>query len=184
MKFLNRIVLVLLFISLSVSLSAQEFLWSVGVDMMFDNREYGKSKYNWPQTIFGGYINPLVGIGWRGNSIQAGVSAMRNFGAPTKDMDVNFVFFYNYRDHRFNVSAGIIPRRQVIGGSEAFFCDSIKFFDNTIDGLLLQFIPDEKIISKFSATGTGIRQQRPGNVLSYIRRGVTIRFRGCTASMS
>lgn len=93
MKFLNRIVLVLLFISLSVSLSAQEFLWSVGVDMMFDNREYGKSKYNWPQTIFGGYINPLVGIGWRGNSIQAGVSAMRNFGAPTKDMDVNFVFF-------------------------------------------------------------------------------------------
>ena len=144
MKFLNRIVLVLLFISLSVSLSAQEFLWSVGVDMMFDDREYGKSKYNWPQTIFGGYINPLVGIGWRGNSIQAGVSAMRNFGAPTKDMDVNFVFFYNYRDHRFNVSAGIIPRRQVIGGSEAFFCDSIKFFDNTIDGLLLQFIPDEK----------------------------------------
>lgn len=66
MKFLNRIVLVLLFISLSVSLSAQEFLWSVGVDMMFDNREYGKSKYNWPQTIFGGYINPLVGIGWPG----------------------------------------------------------------------------------------------------------------------
>ena len=121
MKFLNRIVLVLLFISLSVSLSAQEFLWSVGVDMMFDNREYGKSKYNWPQTIFGGYINPLVGIGWRGNSIQAGVSAMRNFGAPTKDMDVNFVFFYNYRDHRFNVSAGVIPRRQVIGGSEERF---------------------------------------------------------------
>ena len=61
MKFLNRIVLVLLFISLSVSLSAQEFLWSVGVDMMFDNREYGKSKYNWPQTIFGGYINRLAG---------------------------------------------------------------------------------------------------------------------------
>ncbi len=144
MRFPRKIGFLMLGILLSASLSAQEFLWSVDVDMTFDNREYGKSKYNWPQTIFGGYINPLVGLGWRGNSIQVGVSALRNFGAPTCDMDVNFLFFYNYRDSRFNVSAGIIPRRQVKGGSEAFFCDSIKFFDNTIDGLLLQYIPDDK----------------------------------------
>lgn len=140
MKNIRKTVLGTLLMCLTVgSLSAQEFLWSVDVDMTFDNREYGKSRYNWPQTIFGANINPLVGLGWRGNSIQVGVSAMRNFGAPTKSMDWNFVFFYNYRDERFNVSAGIIPRRQVIGGSEAFFCDSLKFFDNTIDGLLLQY---------------------------------------------
>ena len=70
--------------------------------MTFDNREYGKSKYNWPQTIFGGYINPLVGLGWRGNSIQVGATALRNFGSPACDMDFNFLFFYNYRDSRFN----------------------------------------------------------------------------------
>ena len=95
MKFLRRIGFATLLFCLSASLSAQEFLWSVDVDMTFDNREYGKSKYNWPQTIFGGYINPLVGLGWRGNSIQVGATALRNFGSPACDMDFNFLFFYN-----------------------------------------------------------------------------------------
>ncbi len=143
-KILRRILLALLFIPLSLSMTAQEFLWSVDVDMRFDNREYVKSKYNWSQTIFGGSLTPLVGIGWQGHSLQVGLNALRDFGSPTKDMDLNFIFFYNYHDSRFNVSAGIIPRRQVIGGSDAFFCDSIKFYDNTIDGLLLQYIPNEK----------------------------------------
>ena len=141
--------IVILFLLLPLSLSSQKFLWSVDVDMTFDNREYSKSKYDRSQTIFGGYINPLVGLGWRGNSIQVGVSALRNFGAPTKDMDFNFLFFYNYHDSRFNVSAGIVPRRQIIGGSDAFFCDSIKFYDNTIDGLLLQYLHDKSYIELF-----------------------------------
>ncbi len=143
------VALITLLVLLPLSLPAQKFLWSVDVDMTFDNREYGKSKYNWPQTIFGGYINPLVGLGWRGNSIQVGVSALRNFGAPTKDMDFNFLFFYNYHDSRFNVSAGIVPRRQIIGGSDAFFCDSIKFYDNTIDGLLLQYRHEKDYVEIF-----------------------------------
>ena len=144
----KKLILFLLLL-LPVSLSAQQFLWSVDVDMRFDNREYGKSPYNWPQTIFGGYINPLVGLGWRGNSIQVGATALRNFGAPARDTEFNFLFFYNYHDSRFNVSAGIIPRRQVIGGSEAFFNDSIKFFDNTIDGLLLQYRHDNDYVELF-----------------------------------
>lgn len=79
MRFPRKIGFLMLGILLSASLSAQEFLWSVDVDMTFDNREYGKSKYNWPQTIFGGYINPLVGLGWRGKLDTGGSECLAQF---------------------------------------------------------------------------------------------------------
>ena len=120
---------------------SQEIVWNVGLESVFDNREY-KSNFNYSQTIFGAVLSPEIGLRWNeSHSIMVGAHVLSEFGSPVKDITVDPAFYYNYQHKYFNISAGIVPFSQVIGTeSRAFFNDSVRFFKRTISGLLLQYV--------------------------------------------
>lgn len=122
-------------------IQAQEILWNVGLKSVFDNREYS-SKFNQSQTIFGAVLSPEVGLRWNNvHSLMVDAFVTTEFGSPTKDIKVDPAFYYNFRNECFNISAGLVPFDQVIGtDSRAFFSDSVRFFKNTIGGVLMQYV--------------------------------------------
>lgn len=144
MKLRISIILVLF---CALNLQAQEILWNVGMESVFDNREYS-SKFNNSQTIFGAILSPEVGVRWNGaHSLMVDAYVTYEFGSPTKDFKVDPAFYYNYNKDGFNVSAGIVPFEQIIGSeSRAFFSDSVRFFKKTIGGVLLQYVKGKNYV--------------------------------------
>ncbi len=135
-----RIVLVTICAStLALSAGAQKFLWEIGFDGRFDNREYG-SAIAPDGTIFGAKLSPQVGLEWgEGNALMAGIDLRADFGQREFPLPEG-VFYYRYSDRRFKAFAGILPRKNMIGEYPfAFFSDSIRFCDNNIEGVLLQY---------------------------------------------
>lgn len=129
---------VLLFSSLS--LSAQEFLWGVDFDYRFDNREYSDLKVAESETLFGARVVPQVGLGWgNGNAIMVGVDVQADFGHRPFYTDPGVVVYFSWNSPKYGVYAGVFPRNKMIGEySNAFFSDSVRFYDSNLDGLLLQ----------------------------------------------
>ena len=144
------------------------FAYDVDFEMNFDNREFARSGFTPSMTIFGARLTPSVGLsvaesdGSR-HCLMVGVDVMKDFGASpiseliaggkTGETDLKqnnlglfreLTLYYNFRKKvaktDMEIYAGIFPRR-VMGGaySQAFFSDSLKFYDNNLEGLLLTF---------------------------------------------
>lgn len=129
------------------------FAYDVNFDFNFDNREYYKSDFSSSMTIFGARLTPSVGIEVEGgHKIMAGVDVMKDFGsgatvASQNDDGLFHELTLYYRcDRKFGKTgmtlyAGVFPRRMTDGAySRAFFSDSLKFYDNNLEGLLLKFV--------------------------------------------
>ncbi len=128
---------------------AQKLLWEAKLDTRFDNREY-KSEVNWPQTLFGSRLTPQIGIGWnRDNYIKVGTDLMADFGAKPFSTDPDWIAYYGYEtvyrgshggQRRFKAYAGVFPREKMQGNyNNAFFSDSVRFYDTNLEGMLLQY---------------------------------------------
>ena len=144
------------------------FAYDVDFQMRFDNREFAQSSFTPSMTIFGARLTPQVGLSFdesNGGShrLMAGVDLMKDFGASpvseliaggkTAETDLKLnnlklfreiVLYYNFNKRISNVDmeiyAGIFPRSELEGEwSEAFFSDSLVFYDNNLEGLLLKF---------------------------------------------
>ena len=126
------------------------FAWDVDFETRFDNREFAHSSFTPSMTIFGARLTPQAGLELReGNGaihrLMAGVDVMKDFGsANTLDVFSEITMYYNL--HRkiskteMEIYAGIFPRKAMEGSwSQAFFSDSLKFYDNNLEGLLLKF---------------------------------------------
>lgn len=138
---MKRLILSLLWAMTIVGAGAQEFEWSVDFDMNFDNREYASLSVP-SQTLFGARLTPMVGFGWDEgrNVLMAGVDVVKTFGRDRFSEDPQLVLYYAYRSQRFRATAGVFPRRMMLGDySPAIFSDSVRFYDNNLDGLLLQY---------------------------------------------
>ena len=135
-------ILLLAISSLATAVSAQELKWNVGFDFNFDNREYGDLQIP-SQTLFGARLSPEIGLAWGPrdrHSLMVGVDVVKAFGRDRFCEDPELVMYYGYRSDKFRVSAGIFPRSRMIGEySQAIFSDSVRFYDNNIEGLLLQY---------------------------------------------
>lgn len=134
-------VLVLFLTVMSLNAHSQQFLWDLELDTRFDNREY-KSEINIPQTLFGARLVPQVGIGWNnGNSIKVGADLVADFGAKPFNTNPSLLMYYSYESKKFNAHVGIFPRSKIMGGySNVFFSDSVRFYDSSLDGMLLQYM--------------------------------------------
>lgn len=144
------------------------FVYDVDFDMNFDNREYYKSDFSKSMTIFGARLTPSVGMEVRTydgfeHRVMAGIDIRRDFGAslipssipggetPETSPDLQhkalfkeMTLFYRLRrnlgDTKMTMYAGIFPRDASEGKySRAFFSDSLKFYDNNLEGLLIKF---------------------------------------------
>ncbi len=142
--------------------------YDVDFETLFDNREYYKSNFSNSMTIFGTRLSPSVGFSVPQNSlglshkIMIGIDIRKDFGASPLDTSLDAAdpaeadprlnnwklfdeisLYYNLRKKfersELEVYAGVFPRKIMEGDySEAFFSDSLKFYDNNLEGLILK----------------------------------------------
>ena len=137
------------------------FAYDVAFDMNFDNREFYRSRFSRSMTIFGARLTPSFGISIRqhndvSHKVMLGIDVMKDFGASpvvsqvadadspethkslnNKDLFNEVILYYQMRkkagNNLFSIDAGIFPRTFMQGRySEAFFSDSLRFYDNNI----------------------------------------------------
>ena len=141
------------------------FAYDVNFEMNFDNRE-NTSDLSPSMTVFGARLTPEIGIGvTQGNGtrhrVMLGVDIMKDFGRgpdaspdglvpgnkgyANADLFKEMTMYYRM-DRRmgktdFSFTAGIFPKRFSMSReySPAFISDSLKFYDNNYEGLLLSF---------------------------------------------
>lgn len=139
---MKKIALLLLAMLSIPRVHSQQLLWGVGFDTRFDNREYSGSSLATSQTLFSSRLSPTIGLGWsKGSSIVAGADLRLDFGAARQfDTPPQVVMYYNYDSPKYKAVAGVFPRTKMAGDySSAFFSDSVRFYDNNIEGFLLQY---------------------------------------------
>jgi hypothetical protein len=147
----NILVLIAILLS-SITASAQvKFDYDVDFEMNFDNREFYRSNFSESMTIFGARLTPAVGLeafsaDSASHRIMAGIDVMKDFGSDevNKELFKEIVLYYNLeksvKDTDISLYAGIFPRHKMKGRySQAFFSDSLRFYDNNLEGLLVQF---------------------------------------------
>ncbi len=144
------------------------FAYDVDFEMNFDNREFYRSSFSESMTIFGARLTPSVGISIPQGShsmnhrLMVGIDVMKDFGASPVHAGVSGVpaseasqklnnldlfreiTLYYHLDRRtektgLELYAGIFPRKTMAGSySDVFFSDSLKFYDNNLEGLLVK----------------------------------------------
>lgn len=142
------------------------FTYDVDFEMNFDNREFDKSRFSKAMTIFGARLTPSVGLELpqpelgMNHKLMVGIDVMKDFGASPiskalspdessveltnkalfREITLYYMLDKKTRDGSFEMYAGIFPRNASEGGySDVFFSDSLKFYDNNLEGLLLKF---------------------------------------------
>lgn len=145
-----------------------KFAYDVDFEMNFDNREFYRSDFSRSMTIFGARLTPSVGIvvpqSDKGmtHRLMFGIDVMKDFGASpvsvglsggadgesetslvNKNLFREITLYYmlekRTEDTGLEMYAGIFPRKASEGSySDAFFSDSLRFYDNNLEGLLLK----------------------------------------------
>lgn len=145
--------LILIFISTFAlhaadSLKTVSLAYDVDFLMNFDNRELYKSAYSRSMTIFGARVTPSIGISVRPQAgeehkVMIGADVMKDFGGVQNRILEELTFYYRMQkdlgDTDVTFYAGIFPRSRATGDySPAFFSDSLLFYDNNLEGIMLQ----------------------------------------------
>ena len=154
MKYSKLIITALLAFVLSAAAYAADttktvrFAYDLDLEMRFDNREYYKSRFSRSMTVFGARVTPALGIAvgndpTASHKVMVGADVMKDFGGSHKGILREVTFYYNldkdFGDTGLSLYAGIFPRRAAAGSySTAFFSDSLAFYDNNLEGLLVQ----------------------------------------------
>lgn len=127
------------------------FVYDLDFDMQFDNREFDGTSYTSSMTVFGARVTPAVGVGLQQKNgtkhrLMVGIDIMKNFGAASKNSELfdEMTLYYDVKKQlgktEFEMVAGVFPRRYAEGSySQAFYSDSLRFYDNNLEGLLLKF---------------------------------------------
>lgn len=144
------------------------FAYDLDFEMLFDNREFAKSNFTPSMTIFGARLTPQIGLALdesdgAGHRLMVGVDVMKDFGASPiseliaggetdetalrqnnlglfREMTLYYNFHKKFAKTDMEIYAGIFPRATMEGSwSEAMFSDSLVFYDNNLEGLLLKF---------------------------------------------
>lgn len=161
------VVLLLLGSAMQAQEKNVKFAWDVDFEMNFDNREFYESAFTNSMTIFGARLTPFVGLQYLADDgadhrIMAGIDVMKDFGASPissllaggktdetlarqnnlslfREITLYYRLKKQFSDTGLELYAGIFPRRTMEGRySEAFFSDSLKFYDNNLEGLLVK----------------------------------------------
>lgn len=152
MKKVSLIFVTLLCVVLSnaTDRSKLKFAYDVDFEMNFDNREYYESDFSSSMTIFGARLTPSVGLALSEENgamhkLMLGIDVMKDFGSEAvSNLFHEMTLYYNFEKQinktKMGIYAGIFPRTAMEGSySQAFFSDSLRFYDNNLEGILLKF---------------------------------------------
>lgn len=144
-----RIILILLTFCSALTLHAQDYIWKLGFDYFFDNREYEKSSFTDPQTLNGIWINPAGGISWDSvHTIAAGVDLLKIPGMGKAIDKVDLSIYYQYKTNKVLFRAGSFPRKEALSNySDFFFSDSVSYFKPLMQGLFWQIGKDRNFFN-------------------------------------
>ena len=137
---IHKLKILILFILISCTISAQKFIYDVDFLTFFDNRESHIPSYP-SQTLFGTRLSPEIGVEFNdslyGNhQLIAGVSYIQPFGSTWRDIRLNPTIYYRYRQHGFNLSFGFIPWRNIKTHLPDYLrSDSLSYFSPNIQGV-------------------------------------------------
>lgn len=153
--------------------SKVQFAYGVNFDFDFDNREFdaGKERFTESMTLFGARLTPSIGINVRQNKsvshkIMLGIDVMKEFGnrpvnigsGPESDnklentklfREITLYYGLNAKigDCQIEGYAGMFPRRFSEGSyTKAFFSDSLLFYDNNLEGMLIKMRSSKSFI--------------------------------------
>lgn len=156
-------------LSEAVSLNAQRLIWDVQYEYYFDNREFdrGGNLYTKSMTINASRLTPIAGISIKQDKstkhkLILGAQYIRNMGENPSERQFafsseeadpklpikvlrEFVYYYNLRSKlsetkTFEGFFGAFPRTKTEGEySRACLSDSLKFYDPTLEGMLLKY---------------------------------------------
>ena len=160
--------LLLVSFSLNAEDDKVNLAYDIDFETRFDNREYYRSAFSPSMTVFGARLTPSVGFDIRqddkiSHRLMAGIDVRKDFGASPvskilsdgadvpetslnqnntalfRDITLYYRLTANTRKAGVQLYAGIFPRRAVGGEySDVFFSDSLKYYDNNMEGVLLQ----------------------------------------------
>lgn len=144
-----------------------KFAYDADFEYHFDNREFdtGKSLYTPSSTIHGMRLTPAVGLDVFQNAnirhrVMLGVDIFKQMGeSPVSSKDkglentdlfreITFYYSINVRTRTSLIKAyaGALPRRFMEGDyGKAFVSDSLAFYDNNIEGVLINIRRPEAI---------------------------------------
>ena len=162
------LLLLLVSFSLNAEDDKVNFAYDIDFETRFDNREYYRSAFSPSMTVFGARLTPSAGFDIRqddkiSHRLMAGIDVRKDFGASPvskilsdgadvpetslnqnntalfRDITLYYRLTANTRKAGVQLYAGIFPRRAVGGEySDVFFSDSLKYYDNNMEGVLLQ----------------------------------------------
>ena len=164
----NILIIISIFITTFTASSQVRFSYDVDYEMNFDNREFYRSDFSKSMTIFGARLTPSVGLeafspDSAQHRIMFGIDVMKDFGASPiseilaggktdetlgrqnnlslfREISLYYSLKKRINDTEIDLFAGIFSRNKMQGRySQAFFSDSLKFYDNNLEGLLVQF---------------------------------------------
>jgi hypothetical protein len=144
------------------------FTYNLDYETRFDNREFFRSAFTRSMTIFGARLTPSVGVelsqpdNGMSHRMMVGIDIMKDFGASPvseglagdgspetlsrqQNLDLlrEVIMYYRLEkrtaETTLGLYAGIFPRSAAEGAySEAFFSDSLRFYDNNLEGILFK----------------------------------------------
>lgn len=144
-----RVVLLMLTFCSLASVQAQDYIWKLGFDYFFDNREYEKSSFTDPQTLNGIWITPAGGISWdSSHTVVAGVDMLKIPGMRKAIDKIDLTLYYQYQTPKITFRAGSFPRRDVLNNyTDFFFNDSVNYFMPLMQGLFWQIGREENFFN-------------------------------------
>lgn len=151
-RFVRHIFLLMVAVFTAITAQAQEdikLLAGVDFDTYFDNREYSGGKIGESQTLFSSRLTPKVGVEWnKNNRLVVGMDLWSDFGDDTDVFaKVRPQLYYRFANKKVQAYAGIFPREEMIGKySEVFFSDSMRFYENRVQGFMGQYRGDRGFV--------------------------------------
>lgn len=131
--------------TICISLAAQNFAYKVGFDFFFDNLE-GSEPYAPTRTFAAVKLLPEIGVRvGEHHQLMVGASLIQDLGDSKFLSEADYTIYYKYSSKNFNGIAGSFSRNESIAHYPlSFFREDYKFFDDNIEGLMLQYMNNKK----------------------------------------
>lgn len=128
-----------------------QFIYNIGFDQRFDNREYDASDYSASGTIFGTRLSPTIGLKLRSgdavHTLIGGADIRKDFGdinTTGKGLVKDYFYYYDFKtplaNGVFTIDGGVFPRyKSRESWSTAFISEKVSWYDPYIEGLLFRY---------------------------------------------
>lgn len=141
----QSILAILLVLFANIGGQAQEFIWNIDFNTVFDNRE-GDDKYFEDKTFFFTRLAPEVGLSMQNgkHNILGGLSWSQPIGNGWKDYRIEPTLYYSFVSPKVRMNFGMFPKHRLVRSLPGYiWCDSVQYRQSNIRGLEVAYLRNE-----------------------------------------